>query len=262
MTHETQQDFKRLVQNQFGKNAAKYVTSASHAKGDDLDLLVDWLSPGPDWLALDIATGGGHTAAKLSSHVRHVIATDLTRPMLEAAANHLKKLQCGNVMFVTADAEQLPFLDETFDAATCRIAAHHFPNPSLFLQETARVLKRGGSFLFIDNIVPEDEALGRFMNQFEGMRDISHVRCLSADEWTLLAGQAGLRMKREERSRKTHHFPTWVIRTAETEQQADEVERFILNAEPESSDYYSVRSQDGKIQSLQIDEWRVLFEKA
>ncbi|MBD0380790.1 class I SAM-dependent methyltransferase [Paenibacillus sedimenti] len=261
MKNEYGQRIKQHVQEQFGKHADKYVTSSSHAKGDDLALIHSWLQPQSDWIVLDIATGGGHVAKQLSPHVQHVIATDLTPPMLGAAAGHLKKAQCGNVTFVVADAEQLPFLDDSFDAVTCRIAAHHFPHPDKFLQEAARVLKPGRKFIFIDNIAPEDEVLGHFMNAFETMRDTSHVRCLSVNEWTSLAMEAGLQVEQSVTSRKQHHFPVWVRRTAENEEQIKNVEQFIAEADPTFHQYFSVLIEDGGVQSLQIDEWRALMSK-
>jgi len=78
-----------------------------------------------------------------------------------------------------------------------------------------------------------------------------------------IAEKAGLRVKREQKSRKTHVFPAWVKRTAETEEQALEVERFLLSAETKFRDYFSIVVQvDDSVHSLQIDVWRVLFDKA
>jgi len=64
---EENRDVKRKVQDQFGRNAEKYVQSESHAQGDDLPLLLEWLQPEPDWMALDVATGGGmwHVCCRL-----------------------------------------------------------------------------------------------------------------------------------------------------------------------------------------------------
>ncbi|SDN67061.1 Methyltransferase domain-containing protein [Paenibacillus sp. yr247] len=258
---ENEQSIKQHVQQQFAKHADKYVTSESHAKGDDLALLLSWLPLENTWNVLDIATGGGHVAKQLSAHVRQVIATDLTRPMLAAAADHLKQAQCNNVTFVVADAEQLPFLDSSFDAVTCRIAAHHFPHPHLFLIEAARVLKPGGKLVLIDNVAPADEALRRFMNTFEAMRDTSHVRCLSVLEWQSLAEKAGLHVEQSELNRKQHKFAAWVMRTAENEEQAKNVEHFISEADQTLRDYFSVHIENSKLQSLQIDEWRALLSK-
>lgn len=50
---------KSQVQKQFAENAGKYVTSAGHAKGEDLALLVASSQATPDMNVLDIATGEG-----------------------------------------------------------------------------------------------------------------------------------------------------------------------------------------------------------
>src|SRR5690349_12610284 len=73
-------DHKRQVQTQFGDTAANYVTSPGHARGDDLADLAAWAAPlgGDDRLALDIATGGGHTARAIAAHYGRVVASDLT----------------------------------------------------------------------------------------------------------------------------------------------------------------------------------------
>lgn len=101
MGNENEKSIKEHVQQQFGKNANKYVTSERHAKGDDLALLLSWLPVDHTWHVLDIATGGGHVAKQLSPHVQQVVATDLTRPMLVAAAEHLKQAQCNNVLLLS-----------------------------------------------------------------------------------------------------------------------------------------------------------------
>lgn len=65
---------KGQVRKQFAKNAEKYVTSAGHAKGDDLALLVASSQASLDMKVLDIATGGGHVANALAPLVEQVIA--------------------------------------------------------------------------------------------------------------------------------------------------------------------------------------------
>ncbi|HLF02673.1 MAG TPA: class I SAM-dependent methyltransferase, partial [Anaerolineales bacterium] len=74
-----------LVQQSFGPNAQKYAQSAVFAKGESLERLIAVTAPQPEWNALDVATGGGHTALALARHVRQVIATDITPQMLDAA---------------------------------------------------------------------------------------------------------------------------------------------------------------------------------
>ncbi len=249
---------KSTVQRQFGRTAEKYVTSESHAKGDDLSLLIEWLSPNINWITLDVATGGGHVAKVLSPQVQTVFASDLTKGMLEAARTYLNDEGCRNINYILADAESLPFLDNTFDAVTCRIAPHHFPDPEQFVHEAWRVLKRGGSFLLIDNVAPDNAELAEYMNTFERMRDESHVRCPAIKEWELWLNASGFQIDKSRGRRKEYQFHSWVRRMVQSVEQVDDVEKYILSAHSSIQDYFNVQVKEGHIQSLQVDEWMVL----
>ncbi|BCJ85040.1 class I SAM-dependent methyltransferase [Effusibacillus dendaii] len=258
---ENDKTIKDTVKQQFAKNAEKYVTSESHAKADDLTLLLEWLNPQPDWVVLDIATGGGHVAKTLAPHVQSVFSTDLTRQMLENTAAHLKP-HFHNIWYMVADAESLPFLDSTFDVVTCRLAPHHFPNPDQFVREAERVLKPKGKFLLIDNVAPSDPELADFMNTFEKLRDESHVRCLSIKEWRELFQSVGLREANSRTRKKTYDFPVWATRMANDSEQAECVKQFMKEGSQKLQQYFSVIMHEGQIQSLQVDEWMVLCEKS
>ena len=59
-------DSKSLSQERYSRLAERYVHSDTHAKGEDLERLFAIGAPQPNWCALDIATGGGHTALKFA----------------------------------------------------------------------------------------------------------------------------------------------------------------------------------------------------
>ncbi|MGX4669169.1 class I SAM-dependent methyltransferase [Cerasibacillus sp. JNUCC 74] len=124
-------DEKEKVRLAFAKNKQAYISSSTHRKKSDLKLIEAWLQPTTTMRLLNIATGGGHVAKHLSSSVAKVYATDLTKEMLENTKKHLQSFK--NFEYLIADAEQLPFLDHSFELITCRIAAHHFPHPELFI---------------------------------------------------------------------------------------------------------------------------------
>ncbi len=111
--------------------------------------------------------------------------------------------------FETADAEALPFPDETFDAVTCRIAPHHFAHPERFVSEVARVIRPGGVFGLVDNVVPDDRTAADFANRWEKRRDPSHLRCLSVDEWLNLVVTSGFEVRHSELMAKRMVFSTW-----------------------------------------------------
>jgi len=209
---------KSLSQQRYSTFAQGYVTSRAHAKGEELDRLVEIAQPQPDWIALDVATGGGHTALKFAPLVAQVIATDITPKMLEAAQTFIASKGVKNATFRLADAEDLPFEDGTFDMVTCRIAPHHFPHASRFVHESSRVLKAGGLLLVQDHVLPEDEQAARYVDAFERLRDPSHHRAYAATEWVAMFRAAGMQVEHTEQIVKRHEFIPWAERQGGTPQ--------------------------------------------
>jgi ubiquinone/menaquinone biosynthesis C-methylase UbiE len=223
-------DFKSLSQERYTRFAEGYVTSGTHAKGQELDRLVEIAQPKADWEVLDVATGGGHTALKFAPHVFHVIATDITPRMLEQADAHIARMGINNVTFEPADAEALPFGIGTFDLVTCRIAPHHFPNPLRFLRESARVLKSGGLLLVQDHALPEDEKAARYIDSLERVRDPSHRRAFSESEWVSMFRTAGLGVEHTEQITKAHRLVPWAERQGCTPQVVQKLVTMVEDA--------------------------------
>ena len=229
MTHD--HDSKALSQSRFGRFANRYVTSRTHAKGAELDRLIEIAQPQPDWLMLDVATGGGHTALKFAPHVAQVIASDISPAMLDAARRFVTAKGAGNVAFQLADAEDLPFEDGQFDLVTCRIAPHHFPDCPRFVHESARVLNEGGLLLVQDHVLPEDERTARYVNDFERLRDPSHNRAYSESEWVEMFRVEGLEVEHREQITKRHSFLQWTALQSCTPRAVDDL-RAMLEQSP------------------------------
>jgi len=251
---------KAKVQQQFGENAKKYVESKTHSKGEDLQLLLEWAAPKESWTVLDIATGGGHVTKLLAPHVKQVFATDITVEMLKEARQFLEQY-ASNVHFIVADAENLPFLDESFDLVTCRIAAHHFSNADEFIREAYRVLKPGGKLLLVDNVAPEEKVLDEFINKLEWLRDNSHVRCYTKSEWEIWMKQTGFTQRKSHVSRKRLEYQGWVQRTASSSKQISSVTKFMENAEKHVQEYFDFQKEADEITAFKLDEWIVMLEK-
>ena len=205
-------DSKKLSRERYGRFAESYVESRSHAKGWDLDRLIEIVAPRADQTVLDVATGGGHTALKMAPHVRRVVATDLTPEMLVAARTFVEEQGATNVEFQPADAENLPFEAGEFDLVTCRIAAHHFPDAGRFVGEVARVLKPGGLFWLQDHVLSEDPATADYADGFEKLRDPSHNKAYSERQWREMIEASGLQVEHAEQIVKRHPFDSWTRR--------------------------------------------------
>ncbi len=200
-----------LVQEQFGRNAAGYLTSKPHAQGKSLDRLVALTKPQPDWRVLDIATGGGHVAYAFAPLVARMWATDITAEMIALVRGEAAKKGLANIRTAYAKAEALSFDDASFDLVTCRIAPHHFDSIPAFVAEVHRVLKPGGLFGLVDNVVVPG-SVGDFINAFERFRDPSHLRAWTMQEWRDALAQAGFAIAHEEELDKTMEFAPWAAR--------------------------------------------------
>ena len=199
------------VQEQFGANAAFYLTHAPHAQGDSLKRLVALTQPQPDWHMLDIATGGGHVAYAFAPHVARVWATDITDAMLDQVRAEVHKRKLANVRVALAKAEALPFEDASFELVTCRVAPHHFESIAAFLAEAHRVLKPDGILAIVDNVVPPG-SVGDYVNAFERFRDPSHLRAWTIEEWRPAFAAAGFVLTHEEELSKRLDLATWAGR--------------------------------------------------
>jgi ubiquinone/menaquinone biosynthesis C-methylase UbiE len=255
------EEIKERVRAAFGAAAESYVTSERHRSGDDLAILVEWAQPVSIDHALDISTGGGHSALAIASHVHSVAVTDLTPRMLATARTFLTKQGVANATYVIAEAERLPFLDASFDLVMVRIAPHHYADAPRAAREMARVLAPGGRLLFIDNIAPEDPELDRLMNNWERRRDPSHVRAYTTTEWRSMLAEAGLTVTRAETRRKAYLFAGWVERMRLPDGERAVLEAEMLAASAPVRDYFEIQEQGGHVMSWTGDYLILRAEK-
>ncbi|MGV8921660.1 MAG: class I SAM-dependent methyltransferase [Pseudomonas sp.] len=98
---------------------------------------------------LETAAGTGIVTQALRRRLpdaTRIMATDLNAPMLDVARRKLGRDQA--VEFQTADAQQLPFPDDAFDALVCQFGIMFFPDQPRSFNEAFRVLKPGGRYHF------------------------------------------------------------------------------------------------------------------
>src|SRR5438552_14862436 len=171
------------VQRQFGRTAAAYVASPTHAASEDLDRLVALAAEHGGERVVDVGTGVGHTLRRVAPLFRGAIGVDATREMLEAGAGVLTGAGITNALLVQADATALPIASRTADVVTSRLAAHHFADAAGAFREIARILRPGGLFVLVDNFAPDEPVLARFINELETLRDPSHVRNHTVAGW-------------------------------------------------------------------------------
>jgi demethylmenaquinone methyltransferase/2-methoxy-6-polyprenyl-1,4-benzoquinol methylase len=103
----------------------------------------------PGQRILDCATGTGDLALALQRAGGRVTGTDFCAPMLKPAP--AKAARAGlDVRFAVADALQLPFRSNEFDAATIAFGIRNVDDPVKCLREMARVVKPGGRVVVLE----------------------------------------------------------------------------------------------------------------
>ncbi|MEO6994597.1 MAG: methyltransferase domain-containing protein [Lacunisphaera sp.] len=201
---------------QFDRQSDRY--GKSHILADTKDVaaaLADIPVPAGG-RALDVATGGGHTALYLAQQGWQVTAGDIAARMLENARKLAEDAGC-RIETRLFPAEDLPFPAESFDLVSSRVAPHHFSSPDKFVTEVARVLKPGGYFLLIDGTVPDaDPETEKWLHGVEKLRDPSHGRFLSRAAWEALVKATGLTVLRSQLDPMKQPDLQWYFETAAT----------------------------------------------
>jgi ubiquinone/menaquinone biosynthesis C-methylase UbiE len=190
---------KDEVIDQFTRQAEQFARSPTARSEDIVGRILRLAHPGPDDTALDVACGPGLLACELAQYARHAIGVDLTPAMLEQARKTQEERGLSNVSWEQGDVTALPYGDGTLEVVTCRFAFHHFPEPLAVLREMRRVCRPGGRIVIADSAPAADKADG--FNAMERLRDPSHTRALSAEEWLRLFTAAGLPEPVVERTR-------------------------------------------------------------
>lgn len=150
------------------------VNAVFHGVADRYDLMNDLMSGGMHRLwkdatvarlspprsgsrpyrVLDMAGGTGDVAERIvnASHgFAEVVVSDINEDMLRVGAERAKSWRYPEqATFTVANAEELPFADETFDAYTIAFGIRNVPRIAVALKEAHRVLKRGGRFLCLE----------------------------------------------------------------------------------------------------------------
>ena len=112
---------------------------------------------------LDVACGTGDMCVELLKRGCTVTGVDLSEEMLAIAKVKGERLK---VKVEVADAENLPFEEESFDGVTCAFGVRNFVHLEKGLSEMLRVLKPGGRMVILELATPDSKLLRPFYNLY------------------------------------------------------------------------------------------------
>lgn len=126
---------------------------------------IDAANARPGNTILDLAGGTGDLTKKFSQQVGEsgkVILADINDSMIKVGREKLHNQGIvGNVEYVQANAEHLPFADNTFDIVTIAFGLRNVTNKDAALASIYRVLKPGGRLLILEFSKPQQEWLSK-----------------------------------------------------------------------------------------------------
>ena len=162
-------DFAGQVNRMFDRVAGRYdalislMTAGLHHRWRERAAAQAHLGPGDS--ALDVCCGTGDLALELAKRVTpggHVVGCDFSEPMLDLAREKAVERGADGVRFEWADALQLPYDGERFDAVTVGFGVRNLADLDRGLQEMARVLKPGGRAVILEITQPTRPPLSLF----------------------------------------------------------------------------------------------------
>ncbi|MGM0480308.1 MAG: bifunctional demethylmenaquinone methyltransferase/2-methoxy-6-polyprenyl-1,4-benzoquinol methylase UbiE [Pseudomonadota bacterium] len=142
---------------------------------------------------LDIAGGTGDLTAQFAQRVGErgeVVLADINDAMLKVGRDKLRDNgSVGNIRYVQADAEQLPFADNSFDIITIAFGLRNVTDKAAALRSMHRVLKPGGRLLILEFSKPVAPALNQAYDfySFNVLPKMGQLVANDADSYQYLA---------------------------------------------------------------------------
>jgi len=118
---------------------------------------------------LDVGVGPAHIPVRfaLEESTARIIGVDLSLNMLKKAKAKIAKAKLEKkILLVCADANNLPFIKDTFDFVYSHSTLHHLPNPYPAIQEMIRVLRKKSSFIIRDIRRPPSYLIEMYVRVF------------------------------------------------------------------------------------------------
>jgi len=151
--------------------AESYVDTFAGITRETVPLLMETAEIAQGSLVLEIGSGPGHVADMLSKAGASVTGVDFSPEMVEVAQNRYP-----NIPFKHADAEDLPFEAESFDAVVANFVVHHLARPDTVFREVNRVLKPGGRFAFaVWGAAGEQSSIAAFFGAVMAHHDLEEL---------------------------------------------------------------------------------------
>ena len=172
MTSEFDADVVHQYEHETWSRCAKeYLGGFAGLTQETMPLLIKAAGVGNGRSVLDIGSGPGHVAQALTQAGGTVTGIDFSGSMIDVA-----KRRYPHITFKEANAEQLSFDADSFDAVVSNFVVHHLARPEVVFKEVCRVLKSGGRFAFTVFAAPEAQSsIGAFFGAVDSHHSLEEL---------------------------------------------------------------------------------------
>ena len=199
-----------LIRESFSVQAEEFENSGMNfSKQEYLNLIIGQIKARPDDKVLEAASGTCICGRNITPYVKKVVCLDATPAMLQIGKEAAETEGIKGISFEVGLVEDIPYLDESFDIVLTRLSFHHFTELEKPFSELHRVLKPGGKLVIIDMEATE-EALREIEDRIETMRDPSHIRNRSREEFEMLYHRYGYDLQIEKTTKIPVRLDAWM----------------------------------------------------
>jgi ubiquinone/menaquinone biosynthesis C-methylase UbiE len=188
MNNQKEQMHQASIVEQFSRQAIPFTRVPGHF--DAMQILIKLSEVCRKDEMLDVACGPGLVACEFARHAGQVTGIDITPAMIEQAEKRQREQNLQNIRWAVGDAVPLPYADNSFSLVITRYSFHHLLSPEKALSEMIRVCRPGGRVTVAD--VAMESSKSESYDRLEIMRDPSHTRALTHEEFAALFQYSGL----------------------------------------------------------------------
>lgn len=204
---------KDLILDQFSKQAVPFSNIPEHGDKLVFDLIIKIVGAKSDDNVLDVACGPGLMTSAFAKVVKNIKGIDMTPEMINRAKEIQEENRLINMSWDIGDAFSLPYENNLFSLVITRYSFHHYLEPEKAAAEMKRVCSPGGKVAIIDVSTPAEKQ--KYYDEVEKIRDPSHTKALTPEEFMKVVESAGLvniktgfyRLARELESQISCSFP-------------------------------------------------------
>ena len=101
----------------------------------------------------------------------------------------------------------------------------------------------------VDTLLPDDPEIAEWYQTMEKMRDPTHIRAFTAEEWREMVQAAGFILHETASFPKTHDFPVWAKRAGLNRDGVMKLNRFFVEAPEKVQEYFQIETFAGEVES-------------